>query len=48
VKRTNPNRLRVHYLKRFQKASQAADIILKMATGAVDEITLIEIEGYKA
>jgi hypothetical protein len=47
-KRTNPNRLRVHYLKRFLKASQAADKILKMATGAVDEISLIEIEGYKA
>ena len=24
AKRTNPNRLRVHYLKRFQRASQSA------------------------
>jgi signal recognition particle subunit SRP68 len=46
--RTNPNRLRVHYLKRFQKASQAADKLLKLSTGAIDDISLIEIEGYKA
>ena len=48
LKRTNPNRLRVHYLKRFQKASEAASKLLKLATGAVDDISLIEIEGYKA
>lgn len=48
AKRTNPNRLRVHYLKRFQRASEAASKLLKLATGAVDDISLIEIEGYKA
>ena len=48
TQRTNQNRLRVHYLKRFQKASQASDKLLKMATGAVDGMSLIEIEGYKA
>lgn len=46
--RTNPNRLRAHYLKRFRKASQAAVRLNQLATGAVDDITLIEIEGYKA
>lgn len=46
--RTNPNRLRIHYLKRFQKASQSAGKLLKLAEGAVDELSLIEIEGYKA
>ena len=48
AQRTNPNRLRAHYLKRFRKASQAAARLLQLATGAVDDITLIEIEGYKA
>ena len=48
AKRTNPNRLRVHYLKRFQRASQSAQKLLKLANGAVDEISLIEIEGYVA
>lgn len=46
--RTNPNRLRIHYLKRFYKASQAADKLLKLSQGAVDELSRIEIEGYKA
>ena len=46
--RNNANRLRVHYLKRFHRASQSADKLLKLATGAVDDISLIEIEGYKA
>eukprot|EP00354_Favella_ehrenbergii_P009812 CAMPEP_0170462250 /NCGR_PEP_ID=MMETSP0123-20130129/7825_1 /TAXON_ID=182087 /ORGANISM="Favella ehrenbergii, Strain Fehren 1" /LENGTH=343 /DNA_ID=CAMNT_0010727421 /DNA_START=18 /DNA_END=1049 /DNA_ORIENTATION=- len=46
--RSNPNRLRIHYLKRFQKASVQASQLLEKATGAVDELSLIEIEGYKA
>ena len=46
--RNNANRLRVHYLKRFKKASQSADRLLKLADGALDQISLIEIEGYKA
>mgnify|MGYP000203270824 CR=1 FL=1 len=48
TKRTNANRLRVHYLKLFHKASQAAENLYKLATGAVDDISLIELEGYKA
>ena len=48
AQRGNANRLRVHYLKRFQKASQAATKLHKLATGAVDDISLIEIEGYQA
>ena len=47
-KRTNANRLRVHFLKRFRKASQSADRLLKLSDGAVDKISSIEIEGYKA
>ena len=35
-------------MKRFLKASQAAAKLLKLATGAVDDISLIEIEGYKS
>ena len=48
TRRTNANRLRAHFLKRFRKASQAADKLLQLATGAVDELSLVEIEGYKA
>jgi len=47
-RRTNANRLRAHFLKRFSKASQAADKLLQLATGAVDQLSLVEIEGYKA
>lgn len=47
-KRTNQNRLRVHFLKKFRSASQSADRLLKLAQGAVDEATVIELEGYKA
>ena len=46
--RMNPNRLRVHYLKRFKQAAQAADRLLKLSAGGVDDMSLIEIEGYKA
>lgn len=46
--RTNPNRLRVHYMKRFKRASFSADQLFTKATDAVDDLTLIEIEGYKA
>jgi len=35
-RRTNANRLRCHFLKRFSKASQAAAKLLQLATGAVD------------
>ena len=48
AQRTNPNRLRVHYLKRFRQASKDAANLLSKAQGAVDEASLIEIEGYKA
>ena len=46
--RTNANRLRVHYLKRFKKASQSAERLLRLVKDAVDPVSLIEIEGYKA
>ena len=48
AQRTNASRLRVHYLKRFKSASQAANRLVKLAEGAVDETTLIELEGYAA
>ena len=37
--RTNPNRLRIHYPKRFHKASQAAGKLVQMADGAVDAVS---------
>jgi hypothetical protein len=45
--RTNANRLRVHYLKRFKAAAKTASFIINQCSSALNEQSLFELEAYQ-
>ena len=45
--RTNVNRLKVHYLRRFKRAFQGAKRLREVCEHAVDEPSLFELEAYE-
>jgi len=44
--RTNPNRLRMHYIKRFKAAAKTAKMIKQTCSEAFDEQSRFELEAY--
>jgi len=45
--RSNVNRLRVHYLKRFKRATQGATKLKDICNDAVDEPSSFELVAYE-
>ena len=46
--RTNANRLRVHYLKRFKRAALGARKLSEICKDAVDKPSMYELTAYEA
>lgn len=44
--RNNPNRLRMHYLKRFRAAAKTARWVIDNCKGAFDDESQFELEAY--
>ena len=46
--RQNPNRIRVHYLRRFRASASASSSMLALCQDALQDMSLIEMEAYDA